>query len=297
LSATILPDFDVKKYLQELRRMLPYVPPISVAALKSLHKAHDYKGMVKLIKRAMNIEDVTFLVVWVPEDAEKTGKHKDAAAWVNLPNEMPSYGTKAFKELTIKMFFRKSFIEQAYDEAAVAIAHELSHVVLESIRHPMRRCEKVVDLTAMLLGFRSLYASGSHKEQHFGNTISFRSIGYLRPEEIKHANRFLAQGYWQSKIKALRPQIARITGIAITGVVTSILIYAFATPFFDGSFSKQLAFGSKTVASTSNIAVERQNSSDRTRTSINTRVTEQPSFSCTKSPSHKFIKDYRVFAA
>jgi uncharacterized protein YecT (DUF1311 family) len=97
------------------------------------------------------------------------------------------------------------------------------------------------------------------------------------------ANQILAQGYWQSKIKAFRPQIARITGIAITGVVTSILIYAFATPFFDGSFSKQLASGSKTVASTSNIAVERQNLSDRTRTSINTRATEQPSFSCNKA--------------
>jgi uncharacterized protein YecT (DUF1311 family) len=97
------------------------------------------------------------------------------------------------------------------------------------------------------------------------------------------ANQILAQGYWQSKIKALRPQIARITGIAITGVVTSILIYAFATPFFDGSFSKQLASGSKTFANTLNIAFERQNSSDRTRTSINTRATEQPSFSCTKA--------------
>jgi hypothetical protein len=146
---------------------------------------------------------------------------------------MPSYGTKAFKELTIKMFFRKSFIEQAYDEAAVAIAHELSHVVLESIRHPMRRCEKVVDLTAMLLGFRSLYASGSHKEQHFGNTISFRSIGYLRPEEIKRANRFLAQGDERPTIKTVSSRHALMFGV-IVFLVFGVVIWATFGPDLTG---------------------------------------------------------------
>jgi hypothetical protein len=234
LRTAILPDFDVKKYLQELRRTLPYVPPIPTAALKSLHKAQDYKGMVKLIKRAMNIEDVTFLVVWVPDGAEKTGKHKDAAAWVNLPNEMPSYGTKAFKEMTIKMFFRRSFIEQAYDETAVAIAHELSHVVLESIRHPLRRCEKVVDLTAMLLGFRNLYASGSHKERHFGNRVSIRSIGYLRQEEIDRANRFLAQGDERPTTKTTYTQHTTTFG-AVAILIAGMVIWAIFGTAFTGT--------------------------------------------------------------
>jgi hypothetical protein len=51
-------DFDVKTYLQELRKRLPYVPPIPVEELKSLHKTQDHKGIVRLIKvRAMR---------WVP---------------------------------------------------------------------------------------------------------------------------------------------------------------------------------------------------------------------------------------
>jgi hypothetical protein len=43
--------FDVKKYLHQLRQLLPYVPPISEETIKSLHKAQNYKGIIKLIKK------------------------------------------------------------------------------------------------------------------------------------------------------------------------------------------------------------------------------------------------------
>ena len=106
---------------------------------------------------------------------------------------MPFFGTRPFKELTIKMFFRKEFFERAYDEAAAAVAHELSHVVLESIRHPFRGCERAVDLTAMLLGFSNLYASACYKKQRLGNSIKINKLGYLSREELLLANQILAQ--------------------------------------------------------------------------------------------------------
>jgi hypothetical protein len=140
----------------------------------------------------MNIEDITFQVFWVPAGAA-ANKGK-SPAWVELPPDMPFFGTQPFKELVIKMFFRKEFFEQAYDEAAAAVAHELSHVVLESIRHPLRSCEKVVDLTAMLLGFSRLYASACYKERTLENTIKIQKLGYLGREEIQLASQILAQG-------------------------------------------------------------------------------------------------------
>jgi hypothetical protein len=43
-----------------------------------------------------------------------------------LPQRMPPYGTPAFRDLKLTMYLRKSFLVQSdYDEAAVAIAHEL----------------------------------------------------------------------------------------------------------------------------------------------------------------------------
>jgi hypothetical protein len=186
------PTFDVRKYMQQLRQMLPYVPPIDLTALKRLHGARDHKGIIRLVKRLMNIEAVTFQVFWVPDGAANNVP-KDAPAWVELPREMPLYGSKEFKEMTIKMFFRKSFFQQAYDQATFAVAHELSHVVLESIRHPLRKCEKAVDMTAMLLGFGQLYEMTCHQERQVGNQINIRTLGYLTREEARQANQVLAR--------------------------------------------------------------------------------------------------------
>lgn len=165
----------------------------------------------------MNIEDVTFVVHWVPDGAANKGKQKNAAAWVEMPAKMPRYGSEAFKEMQIKMYFRRSFFEQAYDQAAFVVAHEFSHVVLDSIEHPLRRCEKAVDLTAMLLGFRRLFKTACYKEWRTGNRIESLTLGYLTTQEIERANQILvAQDDWRLKIKlreALRALIAGLKGL------------------------------------------------------------------------------------
>src|SRR5216683_8318723 len=97
-------NIDVKNYLDELKRVLPYVQPISAGPLKALHAAQDYKGMVQLIKKAMNIADVTFLVFWVTEGAAPQSHHQRAPAWIllpMLPDRLPFYGTKEFKETSL----------------------------------------------------------------------------------------------------------------------------------------------------------------------------------------------------
>jgi Putative peptidoglycan binding domain len=181
------PTFQVAKYLRDLRRYLPAVPPISTNQLRALHASRDYKGMVRLIKYAMNIE-TDIRVVWVSEGEAEDAKIKHAPAWIRLPSEMPPYGSEAFRQLRIDIFLRRSFLEQsAFDEVSIGIAHELSHLVLDSIKHPLRRCEKAVDLTAMMLGFRCLFATGTYKEIQIQNRIEIRQQGYLNPDEVRQA--------------------------------------------------------------------------------------------------------------
>jgi hypothetical protein len=116
---------------------------------------------------------------------------------VKMPHEMPPFGSSAFRELRLDIFLRKSFLAQStYDQAAIAIAHELSHVVLDAIRNPLRRCEKAVDLTAMLLGFRKLYASGTYQERRSRNGVTMHMLGYLRAQEVELANKILAGSSW-----------------------------------------------------------------------------------------------------
>jgi hypothetical protein len=183
---------EIKNYLYQLRQALPCVSPVPVDALCSLHRAQDYKGMVQFIKKWMNIEDVTIRVLWVPDGAASDGKQKAAPAWIKLPDPMPFYGTPAFRKMTLEMCIRKSFLRRSeYDQAAITIAHELSHVVLDSLAHPLRREEKAVDLTAMLLGFRNLYESGCYKEERLYNGMAWQKMGYLSKEEVQLANEIL----------------------------------------------------------------------------------------------------------
>jgi hypothetical protein len=173
----MMADIDIASSIKQLRRHLPHVPPISVRKLKALHGARDYEGMVRLIRSAMNLE-VRLLIGWVNSGGSKEMTH--APAWVEMPVSMPYYGTAEFKELSIKVFIRKDFLENRYDKVAIAIAHELSHIVLDSIHHPLRREEKAVDLTAMLLGFSRLYMIAAH--------TSKSKLGYLTLAELKVAS-------------------------------------------------------------------------------------------------------------
>src|SRR5450755_3673778 len=73
------PTFDVEKYLHELQQALPHVPPISGWELKSLHQARDYVGMVRLVRKTMNVEvDLKVGVV-------NRGGPENAVAWVLIP--------------------------------------------------------------------------------------------------------------------------------------------------------------------------------------------------------------------
>jgi hypothetical protein len=223
---------DIKRYLSQLQETLPSVPPISPESLKALHKAQDYKGMVKLIKGAMNIEDITFRVFWVPEGA---AAHQKAPAWVKLPehpNEIPFYGTAEFKKTSLKMFFRKTFLaDSTYDQVAIMIAHELSHVVLDSIRHPLKRVEKAVDLTAMLLGFRHLYVSGAHKTEQTGDRIKTHSIGYLSLAEVQLANQLIEGSHKKAKVSATPEQGRKLDKLSksdLLGILLISVIVAFA---------------------------------------------------------------------
>jgi hypothetical protein len=82
------PIFDVFRYVRELRQRLPVVPPISTAQLEALHASGDYMGMVRLIKRQMNVE-TDIRVVWVSEGEAQEATVKDAPAWIELPAKMP----------------------------------------------------------------------------------------------------------------------------------------------------------------------------------------------------------------
>jgi hypothetical protein len=183
-----MPDIDVGAYIGRLREVLPYVPPVSVKEIKRLHGRRDFGGVVKLIRSTMSV-GVRLTLHWT---SGPPPRHiPNAAAWISRPAKMPYYGTPAFADLTLDLFLLKDFAQTAsYDQFAITIAHELSHVVLDSVEHPLRREEKAVDLTAMLLGFSRLYWVATEKVT--GIYVKRRvRLGYLSDRELRTAVRLL----------------------------------------------------------------------------------------------------------
>jgi hypothetical protein len=86
------------------------------------------------------------------------------------------------------VFLRKAFLlKYKFEHVVMAIAHELSHIVLFRIRHPLEEVEVAVDLTAMLLGYGEFYFIGFEllRTEHLG------SLGYLTGNEIRYAVQFV----------------------------------------------------------------------------------------------------------
>jgi hypothetical protein len=189
----------IQSYIAQLRASLGSVKPVGEGRLRELFGKQDYTGMVKVIRDNMGL-DLRVRVGLVNE-----GGPLGAPAWVSAPKPMPRFGTAEFQRTVVTIFLRKSFVSShSFEEVAIAIAHELSHIVLFGIYHSLRECEEAVDLTAMLLGYRDLYIAGSFCEvrpasfwEHLDLFIekrftgverrTYRTFGYLTPEEVRYA--------------------------------------------------------------------------------------------------------------
>jgi hypothetical protein len=59
-------DINVKSYIDELRKALPYVPPVPVQQIEELHRKREFGRVVRLIRETMNI-GVNLTLHWTSE--------------------------------------------------------------------------------------------------------------------------------------------------------------------------------------------------------------------------------------
>ena len=144
---------------------------------------------------------------------------------------MPLMGTPEFERSLATIFLSKAFLAKAsFEQVVMAIAHEMSHIVLSGLQHPLQSEETAVDLTAMLLGFRDFYIEGCEtttvKRRLYGYTTQTHYLGYLTREEIDRAGHALGYSppWWKSRtFKQLKPLVGPMA------LVASILIVAVST--------------------------------------------------------------------
>ncbi len=162
-------------------------------------KVQDLTEMVRIIASSIFEHGMPRIQV----GRVKTGGPKKAAAWIQLLEHVPLYGSDAFRETRIQLCVRSELFHEApFQTVSFAIAHELSHLILFSVGET-EHDEKYVDLLAMYFGFAEIYVKGRSFNKHDGlewngsiqhlQYLSTTSVvGYLSDEEAQYACKVIA---------------------------------------------------------------------------------------------------------
>ena len=88
------------------------------------------------------------------------------------PECVPMFGTQDFKNTLFRIAVDVTlFSTLPFETFASVAAHEVSHILLYCVYHPLQDIEAAVDLTAMVMGFCELMHVGSSHERF--------EVGYL----------------------------------------------------------------------------------------------------------------------
>ncbi|MBM3271968.1 hypothetical protein FJY94_01640 [Candidatus Kaiserbacteria bacterium] len=160
-------------------------PPVDCDQLEHLFRLRDIAGMLVCIAKTLHVHARLRLGI------VDSGGPPTAPAWVSHTCNLAPYGTEAFRQTLVTVYVRRTFLQESdFDTVAAAIAHELSHVILNSTGHPLRKHEEAVDLTAMILGFRDIFVTGCHNTLRLDkDTVVDIRRGYLSREELMYAAR------------------------------------------------------------------------------------------------------------
>lgn len=163
---------------KKLRQTLPVCRPVNSSHFEDLFNKKKYAELISEMKRHMGIF-CKLSVKYISTDVSE-GK---SPAYVLLPDFFPAFGSTTYTNMTISLVFYADLLK-SFHKFSMMIAHELSHVVLHSINHPLKKSEEATDIAAMILGFS--------REYELGHTTFFETetrkilfkVGYLTFEEV-----------------------------------------------------------------------------------------------------------------
>jgi hypothetical protein len=203
-----LSDDDISKALAELITCFGVREDRPLDDLVALLRKKDTEGCVQAIATRLGLP-IRINLSFVPKDFRpgSTDKFYSSAlsrtdwtgrgiegivAQVSIPQNLPMFGTTGLQHYPIRV--RVSENCHAYPATFVAImAHELSHVLLASLRHPQKDSELHTDLVPILLGFRGIVRRGRRTIESTTNVITTTTrtttYGYLTDSHFEFACR------------------------------------------------------------------------------------------------------------
>jgi hypothetical protein len=196
----------IRRYIDELLDSFGRVtPPVNPAVLWHLYQRKDYASMLGWIKNSMRLD--VRVRLRIVESAETS-----PPMWIETPKQMSVYGTPEFHHARVVVNVRRDVLDTKSFACVVAgFAHELSHVVLFATGHRLQHDEKAVDLTAMILGYKTFVTDAEVTKTEGvllsivlmllalpagflfwrGTSSKTWRLGYLTRAEAEAANRYL----------------------------------------------------------------------------------------------------------
>jgi len=122
---------------------------------------------------------------------DSTGRGVEGiTAQVSIPSFIPLYGASKLQNFTVNVKISDNC--RKYPQTFVTImAHELSHILLHSLRHKEKNNEFYADLTAMILGFSKVTWIGRKVVETRKKLFSIETLtttyGYLKDEQFNFA--------------------------------------------------------------------------------------------------------------
>lgn len=174
---------EIKNIIDEIERTFGIKDEIDVSQLNELLENKKIKEVVEMIGKQLGLP--VGLNVQLTDNFETrqlattyASVVESIAAQVLIPGNLPFYGTKELANYPITVKISPNCFQHP-KSLFMVLAHELSHVLLHSIRYKEKDNEIYTDILAMILGFLSVYDKGRKT-----GTITY---GYLSDEQFKFA--------------------------------------------------------------------------------------------------------------
>ncbi len=101
-------------------------------------------------------------------------------------SEPPYFGTKSFENHRFELVIGETMKYESAEAFVYLVAHELSHIVLHSIRHRLKQSEIATDICAIILGYGDVMRKGRVLAGNVG-------LGYLTDEQFEIAYEIIDQ--------------------------------------------------------------------------------------------------------
>lgn len=203
-------DAYVEKALIELIDDLGVKDEIDLTSLESQFYEKDIHPGVQAIAKQLGLPVFINL-----EFGEKNIQSSDLArtdakgrgiegviAQVRIPSYLPFYGSSELRDYPIKVFIGHDYRDQVATLIAILI-HELSHILLHSMRARYREDEIHTDLVGPILGMASAVEKGRKiiKTEYSGDLIHTQTTtyGYLSDDQFDRAKKMISQILGQKK--------------------------------------------------------------------------------------------------